>query len=378
MVRDERIRVLFVVPNLQVGGAERHLTHLLPLMDRERFEPMVCCIKDRGALYDRIEAAGVPAVAFGHGTRDAPRSLAELLRLIRRLRPHVVVARGFNAETLGLAAATLARVPVRVVWKHNCGDLHRPLRQRLGERVIDRMTDSYFGVAWGQIPYLVNELGIAGHKIRIIQNGVEPDAYDLPRDEAVARELGIAPGEPVVSILAVMRPEKDHANFLRAGRRIVDAMPSARLLLVGDGPERPRLEALAAQLGLGDRAIFTGMRSDVGKLLNLSDVVVLSSFTIECFPFSVLEAMSARVPAVCTAIGGLPEMIEDGVTGHLAPPRDPDGLAEGVLRVLATEGRAAEMGRAARRRLEAMFTLDRSVRETERVFETLVARAARS
>ena len=120
------------------------------------------------------------------------------------------------------------------------------------------------------------------------------------------------------------------------------------------------------------------MRSDIPQILSLVDVMVLSSFTIECFPFSILEAMSAGIPAVCTAIGGLPEMIEDGVTGHLVAPRDPAGLAEGILRVLEPEGRAREMGDAARRRLEERFTLEGSVRETERVLESIVAAARAS
>jgi glycosyltransferase involved in cell wall biosynthesis len=104
-------------------------------------------------------------------------------------------------------------------------------------------------------------------------------------------------------------------------------------------------------------------------------VIVLSSFTIECFPFSVLEAMSASKPAVCTAIGGLPELVEDGVTGHLVAPRDPEGLAEGILRVIGPPGRAQEMGAAARRRLEERFTLQRCVDETARTLGSIVGAA---
>ena len=193
----------------------------------------------------------------------------------------------------------------------------------------------------------------------------------------MAASLGIADGDRVVGILAVLRPEKDHATFLRAGRRVIDRMPEARLLVVGDGPCREDSERLAAELGLGDRVIFAGMRSDIVDVLSVVDVMVLSSFTIECFPFSILEAMSAGVPAVCTAVGGLPELIEDGVTGHLVAPRDPAGLAEGVLRVLEPPGRAAEMGAAARRRLEERFTLQRCVDETDRTLTSIVAASSR-
>jgi glycosyltransferase involved in cell wall biosynthesis len=248
------------------------------------------------------------------------------------------------------------------------------------DRLLDPATDYYFGVAFGQVPYLVNDLGLRGDKIRIIRNGVDPTAYTGPgaaRRREVAESLGIAEGDRVVGILAVLRPEKDHATFLRAGRRVIDRMPQARLLVVGDGPCRADSERLADELGLGDRVIFAGMRSDIGDILSVVEVMALSSFTIECFPFSILEAMSAGIPAVCTAIGGLPELVEDGVTGHLVAPRDPGGLAEGILRVLEPEGRSAQMGAAARRRLEERFTLQRCVDETARTLTSIVAGPAR-
>lgn len=372
---DERIRVMFVQPNLKVGGAERHITHLVRMLDRDRFESMVCCIKDAGALAPEVEEAGARLVALECGSARAAVALWRLVREMRRFRPHIVATRGFNAEVLGRLAATAAGVRGRIVWKHNCGHLRRRLRDRVGDRLLDPLTDNYLGVAFGQVPYLVNDLGLPGHKIRIIRNGVDPassPAVRGPRDAALAASLGIAGDDLVIGILAVLRPEKDHATFLRAGRLVLDREPRARLLVVGDGPTRPGCETLAQELGLGDRVVFAGMRSDVPQILGLVDVVALSSFTIECFPFSILEAMAAGVPAVCTAIGGLPEMVEDGVTGYLAPPRDPAGLAEGILRVLRPEGHAAEMGAAARRRLEERFTLERSVRETERVFESIV------
>jgi glycosyltransferase involved in cell wall biosynthesis len=374
MTDTHRTRVLFVVPNLTVGGAERHIANVVPRLDRERFDARVCCIKEPGAFFDPVRSAGIEAISLDcMSGKQIPKAFLKLRREIKRFRPDVVVTRGFNAEIIGRLAAATGSNATKVVWKRNCGDVHRSVKEKVLDRVFDRLTDRYFGVAFGQVPYLVNDLGIAGHKIRIIRNGADPDAFvpraGGPRDAALAASFGIAPDQRVVGILAVLRPEKDHATFLRAARLVSERLPDARFLIVGDGPCRAELEQLSIELGLGDRAIFAGMRSDIPEMLSLCDVTVLSSYTVECCPNALLEAMAAGVPSVCTAIGGVPEMIEEGLTGHLVPPFDPHGLAEAVIRVIDPVDRAREMGRAARERLEDHFTLEKSVREAEWVLE---------
>jgi glycosyltransferase involved in cell wall biosynthesis len=373
----ERIRILFVTPNLGVGGAERHIATLAPALDLRRFEPRVCCIKERGPLFDDVVRGGVPAISLESGTRQAPRTLLRLVRMMRRFRPHVVITRGLNADILGRIAATIARVPVVAVWKHNTGHIGRSALEVVSEKALDPFTDRYFAVAHGQVPYLTDELGWPGEKIRVIHNGVDPDAFpyaeERRRDPALLAELGLSESDRIVGILAVFRPEKDHATFLRAARIVADRLPGTRFVLAGDGPGREELEALTRELGLRDEVVFAGLRSDVEAVLTLLDVVVLSSFTIECFPYAILEAMAMGVPAVCTAVGGLPEMIDDGVTGRLVPPKDPAALAAGIVDVVSDRDRARAMGAAARRRLEQLFTLRRTAERTQEMIGEAVA-----
>ena len=360
----DRIRVLFVTPNLGIGGAERHIATLAPALDPDRFEVRVVCIKEEGPLFGDVVRAGVPALSLGSGTRHAPTALLRLVRIMRRFRPDAVITRGLNADILGRTAATIARVPAVILWKHNTGHIDRSALEVVSERLLDPVTDRYFAVAYGQVPYLTGDLGWPERKIRVIHNGVDPGAFPYAplagERPAAAAGLGIQPGDRVVGILAVFRPEKDHATFLRAARIVADRIPAARFVLAGDGPGRDELEALTRELGLEERVVFAGLRSDVEDVLASLDVVVLSSFTIECFPYAILEAMAMGVPAVCTAVGGLPEMIEDGVTGRLVPPKDPAALAEGIIDVLSDEDRRRAMGVAARERLERNFTLERS------------------
>ncbi len=378
--RAGRIRVLFVTPNLGVGGAERHIATLAPALDPAAFDVRVVCIKERGPLFDSVVAAGIGALSLDSGSRQAPAVLVRLVRIMRAFRPDIVITRGLNADILGRTAGAITQVPAIAVWKHNTGHISRSWLERISERALDPVTTRYFAVAHGQVPYLVHELGWPQEKIRVIHNGVDPDAFPYEpartKDRALMRELGVDGDGPVVGILAVLRPEKDHGTFLRAAAAVAARRSDARFLVVGDGPDRGDLEALAGELGIGDRVSFAGMRSDVEAVLGILDVAVLASYTIECFPYAILEAMAMGVPAVCTAVGGLGEMIEDGVTGRLVPPRDPEALAEGILDVIADPELRAGMGRAARARLVENFTLERSAERTAQAITEAVGPAA--
>lgn len=365
-----RLRVLFVVPKLGLGGAERHVATLIPTLDPLAFDPSLVTIGEGGRLFDEVAAAGFPARALGRTRRQLPLALAELVGHMRRTRPDVVVLRGANAELIGRLAAVLSGVPRTVVWVHNNSDLvPRAAARKLADRLLEPATSAYYGVARGQLPYMTAQLGYPESKVRIIHNGVDLARFPIvdragDADRALAAELGLEPGDPLIGIVAVLRPEKDHATLLRAARQVLERHPRARFLVVGHGALEEDLRALAAELGLGPSVIFAGLRRDVDALLRLMDVFVLTSYT-EAFPMALLEAMAAGTPAVCTSVGGIPEMIDEGVTGHLVPPRDPDALARTLSDLLDDLPRARAMGRAARQKLEAEFTLERSVRRAE-------------
>ncbi len=368
------IRVMFVVPDLRVGGAERHVTTLLPRMDPQRFDPSVVCIGNEGELFDDLAAAGIRAQALHLGGKwRAGRALGELISIMWRERPDVVVVRGYNAEILGRMATRVAGVRHTVMWAHNIGDPKpRSAVRTMVDRALTGGTSAYFGVAEAQRRYLVEELGYPGDRIRIIHNGVDPALFDVGSDRSVLTEFGWAHSDPVVGILAELSPIKDHATFIRAARIVIDDMPRARFLIIGDGACRRQLQTLSAALRLTANVHFTGVRHDVARLLRAIDVFALSSVTVECFSIALLEAMACGRPAVCTAVGGIPEMIEDGKTGYLVPPEDPQQLAKRLTELLSDPVTARRMGLAARDRVESEFSLDRSVETAQREIESLV------
>ena len=371
------IRVLFVVPDLRFGGAERHAATLIPQMDRTKFSTSVICIGKEGELFSELTKAGIQAEALHLGSKwKGPLALVRLIAHMRRTRPDVVVVRGYNAEMLGRIAALAAGAKHSVVWVHDIGNIApRTWLRNLVGRALMPSTTRHFGVADAQRPHMMSGLHCPAEKIRIIHNGVDAELFSVEKEKAELAEFGIASDDFVVGIVAALRPEKDHATLLRSVKILLADLPNVKILLVGDGPERANLEQLSVELGIADSVCFTGSRSDVRKILLAIDVFVLCSMT-ECFPLSVLEAMACARPVVCTGVGGIGEMVEHGVNGYVVPAHDSQALSDRIKAVLSNPELASQMGQAGRRRVEDEFTLEQSVAATERAFEEIVGRRA--
>ena len=199
------------------------------------------------------------------------------------------------------------------------------------------------------------------------------DSARGPATEALCRQLGLPPDAPVVGIVAALRPEKNHALFLRAAARVRRTVSGARFLLVGDGPQRGELESLAASLDIGEVAHFLGTRSDVPELLSLIDVLALSSH-IEANPVSILEAMAAEKPVVATRVGSVDKAVHDGQTGYVVAPGSEEELASRLVELLRDRFRAATFGRAGRRHVVEHASIERMVSGYEELLEEIYGR----
>jgi glycosyltransferase involved in cell wall biosynthesis len=194
-------------------------------------------------------------------------------------------------------------------------------------------------------------------KIDVLPNCIDLDKFKqkLPAGE-IRRELGLSPKSILIGALGNLRPEKDLETFLRAARAIVDAIPSAEFLVIGDGPVGNKLKSLAIDLHLSQSVHFLGERPDIPDVLAALDILVMSSYT-ESSPNAILEAMAMGKPIVATNVGGIPEVVEEGQTGFLVPPKDPKAIADRVLSLCRDSARRLQMGRAARARVEDNFTV---------------------
>jgi len=200
----------------------------------------------------------------------------------------------------------------------------------------------------------------------VVYEGV-PDRAPAGGGEDALRALGVPAGAPVVGNVAALTGHKDHATLLAAAARVIARVPEARFVIVGQGELEGRLRMQAQALGLEGRVVFAGFRPDVDALIPAFDVFCLSSH-MEGLGTSLLDAMCYGRAVVGTAAGGIPEAVEDGVTGRVVPPRQPDALAAALTEVLTDGARREAMGQAGRARFLARFTADRMVDETLGVY----------
>lgn len=357
------LRVMFVITCMPVGGAETLLVELIRRMDRSRMSPELCCLKYLGPLGE-VLAQEVPTSSGLLAHKYDFAVLGRLKRLLRQRRVDAVVTVGTGGDKMfwGRLAAWLGGVPVICSSLHSTG---LPDHVEWPNRLLAPITDAFIAVAEPHGRYLSRHEGCPARKVRVIPNGVDPERFHPRWPNAELRgAIGVPDGVPVVGIVAALRPEKRHDVFLEAAALVRSAVGQCGFLVVGDGPERERLEALARQRGLDGAVHFLGTRDDVPEVLALMDVVLLTS-QMEANPVSILEAMASEKPVVATRVGSVPETVRHGVTGMLVPPGDAGEIAAATVELLAQPDRAAAMGRAGREEVLAHWSIDRMVQGYE-------------
>lgn len=337
-----------------VGGVGRYVEMLLPgLVDR--FDVTVAAHGD-GPIAATARACGARSVSLRHVRRPISPlrdllGLIELIRLCRRLRPHVLHANSSKAGLLGRLAALLAGVPVRIFCAHGWAFATHPGKTASlylwGDRFMRPLTTTTICVSESERRRGIAAGTCSAARTVVIHNGIDVDAVPWSRHDAPV---------PTVTSVGRLAAPKDFPTLVRALAR-VDAEPF-RARIVGDGPDRDEVDATIRESGLSERVELLGERRDVVDLLAASDVFVLSS-TSEAMPMSVLEAMAAAVPVVGAAVGGIPELVEDEVTGLLFEPRDVDGLAAALRRLLADRDLRRRLGEAGRERARTKFDVTR-------------------
>jgi glycosyltransferase involved in cell wall biosynthesis len=353
------VRVLHVGKVKGVSGSENHLLALLPRLRERGWDVRFLLLhEDEPGAWEfarRLEALGVPLEGVRLGRAASPLAFSRVLRSVRGQAPTIVHTHLVHADFHGLAAARIARVPVRVSTKHGFNEFRASRAFAAADRAVARLADVNIAISGGLARYLEATEGFPVGTFEVVHYGIEPAAAPGP-----------PPERPALAIVGRLIPIKGHDDLLRALTLLDDV--ALTLDVVGDGALREPLESRVAELGLGDRVRFLGRVTPVESALEEAAIVVVPSHG-EGFGLVALEAMERGRAVVASAVGGLPEIVEHGVTGLVVPPHDPTALAGALRELLGDPARVAAMGAAGRRRAVQEFSQDRCTERTETLYE---------
>ncbi len=368
--RGRRTRVVEVLATGSHGGAQESVYNLLGRLDRRRFEASVVSLSP-GAGVRKIERLGLPVLVLDEP--DDELATVALAAHLAAVRPDVVHNHMYRAEVVGTRAvmalaAAGGRKPLVVSTVHS--SRIRPAADRALLRELTPHMDRLIAVSRA-IERKIADEGRATVPVSLIYNGVDLERYDHQEPCCTLREeYGMEPGAEIVGVIARLEPEKGHPTLLEAWPTVLRRCADAYLLVVGEGSRRPALEAQARELRIAHRVVFAGRRDDIPAVTAALDVAVLPSYR-EAQGLTILEAMALGRPVVASNVGGIPEMIEDGVTGLLVPPHDAPALAAAIVRLLADHPFADRIARAGHDLVHDRFCVERMVREIEAIYASV-------
>ena len=378
----QKIKVLLLIARLNIGGPAIQAIKLTKLLDKEKFEVSLvtgCEGKDEGNMLsllgeEEVKPILVPELGREIRLLNDLKVFFKLFFLIRQEKPDIVHTHTAKAGTLGRLSAKLAGTPIIIHTFHGhiFHSYFGPLKTKvflLIERFLSLFTSRIITISPAQRKEILG-LGI-GNKKKVI---CIPLGFDLSKfldcqekKGELREELGLSQDHLLIGIIARLVPIKGHTYFFEAAKMILDQIREARFIVVGDGELREELKGLAKRLKIEEETFFLGFRSDLDRIYADLDLIVLSSLN-EGLPTTIIEAMASAKPVVATRVGGVVDLIEDGVTGLLVPPKNPSRLASACLEVLKDQEQTGKMGQESRRR-SFQFELNRLIKDIESLYE---------
>lgn len=358
-----------------ISGSEKHLLILLGGLVSRGYNVTFVILEEAtrpvGHYADMLEAKGVRTARLRVNGDLDPGLILRLYRELRRGRYDLVHTHLIHADLYGSVAAKLAGVPLVVSTRHN--------DDRFREHPFFVLLNHLVAPLYRRVIVISQALGSYTARLEGVDPArIVPIYYGLPFSEppgpcGIRREFGLPDDAPIIGVVGRLTEQKGHRTLLQTFARLCGGYPDARLFVVGDGELRPALQALAQELDVAGRVIFTGYRDDAAGLMADFDLLAVPSLW-EGFGLVLLEAMNAARPVVASRVSAIPEIVSDGETGLLVPPGDAEALASALRRLLDDPALAAEMGRRGRERLHTRFGVERMVDETERVYLDLLER----
>ncbi len=378
-------KIIFFSDAIFLGGAEEYLKALVTQINLEKYSPRVA-LPLRPAtrpLADFFISRGIPVDYVESHGKVALANFIGPWRYFRQRKPdilHFNLNNSFGCFFPVLAAAT-CRVPFRLATEHltfglASGRRAGILTKKLVKKILTFYLHGTITVSQANKQLLMRDYRIDSHRIKLIRNGIDLKKFSSSREgcQRIRHEFGITEDQLLIGSVARFSFQKGHEFTIEAIPSIIRACPQSRFLLVGDGPEREKIQRRIQELDLSSFVTITGERQDIPDLLSALDLFLLTSI-FEGLPLSVLEAMAVGTPVIATAVNGTPEAIADGLTGVLIPPQDSQAVAQAVIALLMDPGKRRALSRESRQRVQKYFDQSFVVRQVEDLYDNGIALA---
>lgn len=374
------MKVVHLTDSPFYGGPERQMRGLSVEMRASVVTTILCFRDHRSSLpfIEQLNAAGIAARMIGHANPHFLRMISDVAAELRREQADLLVCHGYKADVIGWFAARRVGLPVIAVSRGWTAHTLKVRAYEALDRKMLRRMDAVVCVSEGQAAKVVRS-GIPRDRLRVVHNSVDPTRFRIRgvAERAVLETLFTSKPDVIIAAVGRLSPEKGFDQLIDATRIIVRAADSIGVVLIGDGPERRKLEARVRESGLESHVVFTGFREDVDRLLPSADILVQSSHT-EGLPNVVLEACAAGIPVVATDVGGTSEIIEDVVNGFLVPPADPAALAGRVINLARSPLLRHEMGQRGRNIVRNRFSFARQAAQYQDLFVAVAGQRNRA
>jgi len=364
----KKINVLRIVSNLGTGGVQRRLSCLLPYFNQERFNFLICSFQD-GPLRKVLEKQGFEVVIIKRRSKLDFGCIFRLIKLMKERQIDIVHTHTHKPNTTGRIAAILARVPVIIANEHNV-DEWKSKFHLFWDKLLVRYTDKIVVVSEA-VQRFYESLGIPSPKFHLIYNGIELEKFSRKVDVIKKKkELDLEESSLVIGTIGRLHPQKGHYFLLEVAGELVKKYPDLVFLVIGKGYLDEELKGKVESLNLRKKVLFLGDREDIPQLLAIMDIFVLTSLR-EGFPNSLLEAMASSLPVVVTDVGGNRELVVDGESGLVVPPKDVPSLGRALSTLLEDEELRERMGKAGLERARN-FSIEKMAAQTEQLYEELL------
>lgn len=373
-----RVPVLYFTNSTLWGGVEGHICGLLQNLSREMFRAHLVCDP---TIFERFRTAVPSDVEVTALQLSSPADVASamrLARLIRQERFQIVHSHMFWSSLFASPIARACGVPIVMETLHGTEAWRKGWKAgNTIDRTINQFVTKHIAVCESDARFLAEKKHVPSSKIEVIHNGIDVQRILGSRDvrPAIRHAVGAADSDCVLITVARFHKGKGHRVLLEAMRELAVKHPQGKLVLLGEGEEQAAMRSLCTNLGIAEKVRFAGFQPNVSEWLSAADINVLPTF-YEGLPLTILEAMAAGLPTVASNVGGIPEAIEDGVSGLLVPAGDARKLAEAISSLIGDAEARVRIGTAARQGVLRHFTIERQVRATEKLYTGLLGNSS--